>query len=374
MNMMITNLDLRRAMHGPGPSDVYPQVLEAMAQPTIGHLDPMFIEIMDDTQAFLRAVYQAEDAFTLPVSATGSGGMETLVANMTEPEDQVLVVVNGVFGGRIADCAKRFGGDVTTIDLPWGTTISPDRLKREMDNEGYKSVWVVHAETSTGALQPNMKGLGEVIHQHEALFLVDAVTSLGGIDVKLKDWDVDAAYSGTQKCLSVPPGLSPVALRPRALKKLDERDIILSWYFDLQQIRKYWDLESVKRVYHHTAPINNIYALHCGLQLLLREGLINAFQRHKENGAILQEGLLEMGFKYIVEEDSQRLPMLHAVYVPVGVNEAKLRADLMEKYQTEIGGGLGKFAGNAVRIGLMGYSCNKVKTERLVANIKKCLN
>lgn len=373
--MIITELDLVRHMHGPGPSDVYPQVLKAMAQPTIGHLDPKFIEIMDETQAYLKRVYQAEDAFALPMSGTGTSGMQTLVANLTEPGDNVLVVVNGVFGGRIADCTKRVGGNVATIDLEWGTTISPERLTEELAKEHYNAVWVVHAETSTGALQPHMHALGNIIHNHGALFLVDAVTSLGGIEVKLLEWDADAAYSGTQKCLSVPPGLSPVALRSRALKKLNGRKTpVPSWYFDLQAIRKYWDAGEQKRAYHHTAPINNIYGLHCGLRLLLEEGLDTAFKRHKDNAAILQKGLEGMGFRYIVEDPSQRLPMLHAVYAPDGVDEAKLRKNLMDQYATEIGAGLGKFAGEAVRIGLMGYSSSKAKTRKLVSNIERCLS
>jgi alanine-glyoxylate transaminase/serine-glyoxylate transaminase/serine-pyruvate transaminase len=368
---------LEIALHGPGPSNVHPDVLKAMSAPTIGHLDTRLLEVMDDTQSKLKELFRVEDdpdAYTLAVSGTGSAGMEFLVANLTEPEDNVLVIENGVFGSRIADCVERFGGQVSKIDLEWGTTLSPDRLETEIKRRDYSSVWVVHAETSTGALQPDMKKLGKIIRDHDALFLVDCVTSLGGVDVNLKEWDVDAAYSGTQKCLSVPPGLAPVVLRQEALDWVKGRNCpIGSWYFNSKEIGKYWDQGSPKRVYHHTAPVNNICSLHRGLGLILDERLDRVFARHKENAELLQQGLEALGFEYVVENADQRLPMLHTVYVPQGVDEAQLRKKLLTDYNLEIGAGLGDFQGIAVRIGLMGYSSQRENVEYLTESIKRVL-
>lgn len=362
-----------RKLHGPGPSPVSPEVLDAMGSPTIGHLDPDFVALMDDVQRQLRLVFKASDAFAMPASGTGSAGMEMLAANLTEPGDEVLVVVNGVFGGRIAECVEFFGGKAHTVDLEWGATVSLETLEKELDRGDFQSVWVVHAETSTGAMQPRMKEIGELVHSRGALFLVDCVTSLGGAEVDLDGWNADAAYSGTQKCLSVPPGLSPVALRSHAVEKLEKRKTPpATWYLNLVKIMGYWKEKSRARSYHHTAPINNVCALHRSLEILLDEGLDKAHARHADNADRLREGLLEMGFEYAVKNPGERLPMLHALYVPEGVNEAELRSRLLER-NIEIGGGLGKFAGKAIRIGLMGHGSRRENVDMLLENIRECM-
>ncbi len=354
-------------LHGPGPSDVPGEVLRAMSVTTLGHLDSQFIRIMDETQAMLRMLYQTESRMTIPVSGTGSAGMETLVANLVEPGDRVIVVKNGVFGGRIADTVSRFGGEVVPIDLEWGTVVTPEEIKETFSRKTCQALFLVHAETSTGAHQQHMKEIGEIVHQNSALFLVDTVTSLGGTEVKIGEWGVDAAYSGTQKCLSVPPGLSPVTLNETAMQKLKEKKA-RSWYFDLGMIEQYWN-EGHQRKYHHTAPVNMIYAFHEGLRLVLEEGLPARFKRHRRNAGALQAGLEALGFTYVVRAENQRLPMLHAVYLPDGLEEGKLRKEIRSNYNIEIGGGLGQFSGKAWRIGLMGYSSTEDKVYRLLNSI-----
>jgi alanine-glyoxylate transaminase/serine-glyoxylate transaminase/serine-pyruvate transaminase len=356
--------DLQIHLHGPGPSDVSPEVLKAMSVATLGHLDSEFIKIMDETQAMLREVFQTENRMTIPISGTGSSGMETLVANLIEPQDKVLVVKNGVFGERTADEVSRFGAEVVPINLEWGTTVTPDEVREVFSKNSCQALFLVHAETSTGALQQHMREIGEIVHQNNALFLVDTVTSLGGTEVKIDDWGIDAVFSGTQKCLSVPPGLSPITLNERAMQKLRGRKV-RSWYFDLGMIEEYWN-EGHQRKYHHTAPINMIYALHEGLRLILEEGFEARFQRHRQNAAALQAGLEALGFTYIVKEQNQRLPMLHAVYLPHGVEEGRLRKEIRSNYHIEIGAGLGKFNGKAWRIGLMGHSSTENKVYRLL--------
>ena len=361
-------------LHGPGPSDVPEEVLTAMSVTTLGHLDSEFIRIMDETQAMLREVYQTKNRMTIPISGTGSSGMETLVANLVEPQDRVIVVRNGVFGGRIADEVSRFGAEVVPIDLEWGTIVTPDEIKEVFSRKRCQALFLVHAETSTGAHQQHMREIGEIVHQNGALFLVDTVTSLAGTEVKIDGWGIDAAYSGTQKCLSVPPGLSPITLNERAMEKLRGRKV-RSWYFDLGMIEQYWN-EGHQRKYHHTAPVNMIYALHEGLRLVLEEGLEARFQRHRRNAAALQAGLEALGFTYVVRKQDQRLPMLHAVYLPEGVEEGRLRREIRSSYNIEIGGGLGKFRGKAWRIGLMGHSSTEDKVYRLLNTVgeilKKC--
>jgi len=354
-------------LHGPGPSDVPEEVLRAMSARTLGHLDSEFIKIMDETQNMLRMLCQTKNRMSIPVSGTGSSGMETLVANLIEPQDKVIVVKNGVFGGRIADTVSRFGGEVIPVDIEWGTVVTPEKVKELFLKTSCQALFLVHAETSTGAHQQDMKEIGKIVHQNGALFLVDAVTSLGGTEVNIEDWGIDAAYSGTQKCLSVPPGLSPVTLNERAMKKLRGRKV-RSWYFDLGMIEAYWN-EGQKRKYHHTAPVNMIYALHEGLRLVLEEGLDKRFQRHRKNAIALQIGLEALGFTYLVKEQSQRLPMLHAVYLPEGLEEGKLRGEIRSNYNIEIGGGLGKFSGKAWRIGLMGHSSREDKVYKLLNSI-----
>jgi len=359
------NLEIH--LHGPGPSDVPTAVLRAMSVTTLGHLDSEFIKIMDETQTMLRILYQTKNRMTIPISGTGSSGMETLVANLIKPKDKVIVVKNGVFGGRIADTVSRFGGEVIPIDLEWGTVVTPDEVRKVFSQKSSDVLFLVHAETSTGAHQQHMREIGEIVHQNGALFLVDAVTSLGGTEVKIEEWGIDAAYSGTQKCLSVPPGLSPITLNEKAMKKLRGRKV-RSWYFDLNMIEQYWN-EGYQRKYHHTAPINMIYALHEGLRLALQEGLDARFQRHRRNAAALQAGLEALGFTYVVAKQNERLPMLHAVYLPNGLEEGKLRGNIRSRYNIEIGGGLGKFSGKAWRIGLMGHSSTEDKVDRLLNSI-----
>jgi len=356
--------NLKIHLHGPGPSDVPGEVLRAMSVTTLGHLDSEFIRIMDETQAMLRELYQTKNRMTIPISGTGSSGMETLVANLIEPQDRVIVVKNGVFGGRIADEVSRFGAEAIPIDLEWGTVVTPERVREVFSGNRCQALFLVHAETSTGAHQQQMREIGEIVHQNNALFLVDTVTSLGGTEVKIDEWGIDAAYSGTQKCLSVPPGLSPITLNERAMEKLRGRKV-RSWYFDLGMIEKYWN-EGHQRKYHHTAPVNMIYALHEGLRLVLEEGLDTRFQRHRRNATALQAGLEGLGFTYIVRKQNQRLPMLHAVYLPEGVEEGRLRKEIKSSYNIEIGGGLGKFRGKAWRIGLMGHSSTENKLYRLL--------
>ncbi len=356
-------------LHGPGPSDVPTAVLRAMSATTIGHLDSEFIKIMDETQAMLRMLYQTENRMTIPISGTGSSGMETLVANLINPHDKVIVVRNGVFGGRIADTISRFDAEVISIDLEWGTVVTPEEIKKAFSRNRCHALFLVHAETSTGAHQQHMKEIGEIVHQNDALFLVDTVTSLGGTEVKIDEWGIDAAYSGTQKCLSVPPGLSPITLNEKAMQKLRARKA-RTWYFDIGMIEQYWN-EGNQRKYHHTAPINMIYALHEGLRLVLQEGLDARFQRHRRNAAALQAGLEALGFTYVVKKQNERLPMLHAVYLPDRLEEGNLRQNIRARYDIEIGGGLGEFSGKAWRIGLMGYSSTKNKVGRLLNSIEE---
>ena len=356
------NLEIH--LHGPGPSDVPAAVLRAMSTATIGHLDSEFIKIMDEAQAMLRMLYQTENRMTIPISGTGSSGMETLVANLINPQDKVIVVRNGVFGGRIADTVSRFGGEVIPIDLEWGTVVTPEEIRKVFSRNRCHALFLVHAETSTGAHQQHMREIGQIVHQNGALFLVDTVTSLGGTEVKMDESGIDAAYSGTQKCLSVPPGLSPITLNEKAMHKLREKKA-RSWYFDLGMIEQYWN-EGYQRKYHHTAPINMIYALHEALRLVLQEGLDARFQRHRRNAAALQAGLETLGFTYVVKKQNERLPMLHAVYLPDGLEEGKLRQNIRARYNIEIGGGLGEFSGKAWRIGLMGHSSTKDKVGRLL--------
>ena len=356
------NLEIH--LHGPGPSDVPAAVLRAISAATIGHLDSEFIKIMDEAQAMLRMLYQTENRMTIPISGTGSSGMETLVANLIDPQDKVIVVRNGVFGARIADTVSRFGAEVISIDLEWGTVVTPEEIRKAFSRNRCHALFLVHAETSTGAHQQHMREIGQIVHQNDALFLVDTVTSLGGTEVKIDEWGIDAAYSGTQKCLSVPPGLSPITLNEKAMQKLRARKA-RSWYFDLGMIEQYWN-EGYQRKYHHTAPINMIYALHEALRLVLQEGLDARFQRHRKNAAALQAGLETLGFTYLVKKQNERLPMLHAVYLPDGLEEGKLRQNIRARYNIEIGGGLGEFSGKAWRIGLMGHSSTKDKVGRLL--------
>jgi alanine-glyoxylate transaminase / serine-glyoxylate transaminase / serine-pyruvate transaminase len=344
-----------RSLLGPGPSQVPAAVLSAMARPTIGHLDPVFLRLMDELKDMLRQVFGTANACTLPMSGTGSAGMETCVVNLVEPGSRVLVGLNGVFATRLADVARRAGAEVTTVDVEWGRAVDADVLEKAAGGKKFDVLAAIHAETSTGVLQP-LPPLRALAERLGALFLVDTVTSLGGVPVNLDENGIDATYSGTQKCLSCPPGLSPVSFSERAMARLAQRKTpVQSWYLDLSMITRYWGQE---RVYHHTAPINALYGLHEALRLVLTEGLEARQARHQKHARALAAGLEALGLRLPVPS-AERLPPLTLVSVPDGIDEAAVRQELLEQYSLEIGGGLGKFKGNAWRIGLMGQSSSR---------------
>jgi alanine-glyoxylate transaminase/serine-glyoxylate transaminase/serine-pyruvate transaminase len=359
----------QRTLMGPGPSDVPPSVLLAMARPTIGHLDPAFLSIMDEIRSRLQRLFQTENEMTLAVSGTGSAGMETVFVNLVEPGDKVVIGNNGVFGGRMADVAGRCGAEVITVDAPWGQIVDPQAILDAVDRHEPKLVALVHAETSTGVCQP-IDGLADRIHDRGGLLVIDCVTSLGGMPVQIDDWSVDAAYSGTQKCLSCPPGLSPVTLSPRAVRVLENRQRkVQSWYLDLSMVRSYWGTE---RTYHHTAPINMLFALHEALGLIEEEGLDARFARHRAAHDRLVAGLGELGLE-LVSQQGHRLPMLNAVSLPAGADDKAIRRRLLADYGIEIGGGLGAFAGKAWRIGLMGHAARTRNVDLLLAALAELL-
>jgi len=359
----------KRVLMGPGPSDVPPSVLEALSRPTIGHLDPVFLRVLDDTQAMLRQVFGTQNAQTLPMSATGSGGMETCFVNLLEPGDHALICRNGVFGGRMAEVARRCGAEVTLVEAPWGQAIDPDDVAKAARTQSFKVLAIVHAETSTGVLQ-DLSPLRPIADSCGALLLVDAVTSLGGVPVDVDTMGIDAVYSGTQKCLSCPPGLSPVSFSERAVGVLSSRETpVRSWYFDLNLIGQYFGSE---RVYHHTAPVNMIFALHEALRLVLEEGLEARFARHREQADSLRQGLEALGLELPVCK-SDRLPPLTLVRIPEGVDDRAVRATLLAEHGLEIGGGLGDFKGKAWRIGLMGASATPHHVELCLGALEEAL-
>ncbi len=349
---------------GPGPSCVPPRVYEALATATIGHLDPAFIEIMDEIKDMLKQLFQTDHNLTIPMSGTGSSGMETCFVNLVEPGDKVLVLINGVFGMRMQDVASRLGAKVDTVEAEWGTAIDAEAVKAKLDAGSYDIVAVVHAETSTGVCNP-VAQIGELVNATDALYLVDTVTSLGGIPVDVRGWSVDAVYSGTQKCLSCPPGLSPVSFSPDAIEKLKNRKSkVPNWYLDLTMIANYW--EGATRAYHHTAPINMLYALHAALQCILDEGVEHVFERHRKAHLQLKSGLAELGIEFLVREQD-RLPMLNAVTIPEGADDAGIRMRLLKNHRIEIGAGLGPLAGKIWRIGCMGHTARPANIDRLLS-------
>ncbi len=354
-----------RMLFGPGPSDVAPSVLEAMSRPIVGHLDPAFVDLLDDVARMLRETFRTANEVTFAVSGTGSAGMEMALVNLLEPGDRAIVCVAGVFGQRLAEIARRCDAQVDEVGAEWGSPV-PDAAVREALARGpAKLVALVHAETSTGMRQP-IERIARDAREHGALVVLDAVTSLAGIPLSVDEWGVDVCYSGTQKCLSVPPGLSPITFSPRAMEAARaRRDPVRSWYLDVTLITRYWGAD---RVYHHTAPISMLYALHEGLRLVLAEGLEARWERHERLGAELQAELVEMGFELLADEGF-RLPQLTAAAVPPGVDERAARARLLNEYGIEVGGGLGAFAGRAWRIGLMGESCREDKLDRLLTAI-----
>lgn len=345
----------QRVLMGPGPSDVPPRVLQAMAAPCVGHLDPYFISIMDETQALLRFLFQTRNALTIPVSATGSGGMETCFVNLVEPGDEVVVCINGVFGTRMADIVERIGGKLIRVDGEWGRAIDPEAVRQAVRGRNPKVLAVVHAETSTGVCQP-LSDLAGIAEEHGCLFLVDMVTSLGGMDVAIDKMGIDAAYSGTQKCISCPPGLAPLSFSEAAVNRLQSRNApVVSWYLDMSMVGSYWTAE---RKYHHTAPVNMIYGFREALRIIAEEGLEARFARHRLNHLALVAGAEAMGLFMLVPE-AERLPMLNTIRIPEGVDDLKVRKTLLNAFGIEIGGGLGKLAGKVWRVGLMGHAARQ---------------
>ncbi len=347
-----------RTLMGPGPSDVNPRILEAMSRPTIGHLDPAFVSMMDEMKDLLRYAFQTTHDLTMPVSAPGSAGMEMCFVNLVEPGDKVVVCQNGVFGGRMKENVERCGGTAIMVEDDWGVAVDPDKVEAALKaNPDAKILAFVHAETSTGAIS-DAKTLTEIAHQHDCLVIVDTVTSLGGSPLMVDEWKLDAVYSGTQKCLSCVPGLSPVTFSQRAIEVVTSRKTkVQSWFLDLNLVLGYWG-GGAKRAYHHTAPINTLYGLHEALVVLQEEGIENSWARHQKNHAALRAGVEAMGLSFVVPE-AQRLPQLNAVSIPDGVDEAAVRSALLSDYNLEIGAGLGAMAGKIWRIGLMGFASNK---------------
>jgi len=358
-----------RTLLGPGPSDIHPRVLQAMGKNTVGHLDPYYLRLMDDSQKMLRALFRTENRMTFSVSATGSAGMEATVVNLIEPGDSMIVCVNGVFGARMCDVAERAGANVTRVERPWGDVFTPDDIKDALAQAKPKLVGIVMAETSTGAWQP-IEEISQLVHDSGAMLLVDAVTALGGVPVEVDKWGVDAIYSGSQKCLSCPPGLAPVSFNERAMETiLSRKTKVQSWYLDVTLLASYWGSD---RVYHHTAPINMSYALYEALQVIHEEGLDSCFARHMLNHHALKAGLSALGIEYFAQAGRQ-LPMLNAVRIPEGVDDVRVRGDLLNRFGIEIGSGLGAFKGKVWRIGLMGYGSRAANVLLILAALEQLL-
>src|SRR3954471_10612672 len=358
-----------RTLLGPGPSDVHPRVLAALAQPTVGHLDPYYLRIMDELQSMLREVFRTKNRMTMAISGTGSAGQEATVLNLVEPGERVLICINGVFGGRLADMAERAGGDVSKIERPWGEVFTVAEVKDALARIRPKVAAIVMAETSTGAWQP-MEEIAAAVRDSGAMLILDTVTALGGIPVEVDRWQIDAVYSGTQKCLGCPPGLAPVSFSDRAVQKiLKRREKVRSWYLDVSLIANYWGGD---RVYHHTAPINMTYSLHESLRIVLEEGLENCFARHRKNQQALQAGLAAIGIEYATQA-GRELPQLNAVRIPAGVEDVAIRKGLLERFGIEIGAGLGAFKGKVWRIGLMGYSSRQTNVLLFLAALEQLL-
>lgn len=365
-----------RTLMGPGPSDVSPTVLNALARPTLGHLDPTFIQLMDETKQLLQYAFQTKNKLTMPISAPGSAGMEACVVNLVEPGETVIVCQNGVFGGRMAENVKRCGGIVVIVEAPWGEANSIASIEAALTaHPEAKFVGFVHAETSTG-VRNDAQAICALAREYGCMTIVDAVTSLGGIELKVDEWGIDAIYSGSQKCLSCVPGLSPVSFSDAAVAKIQARSTpVQSWFLDMNLIVGYWGdgQGGGKRAYHHTAPVNSLYALHESLRLLHAEGLNNAINRHASMHEKLKHGLASIGLELLVTEDI-RLPQLNTVIIPDGVDDAQIRARLLNEFNLEIGAGLGALAGKVWRIGLMGFAASDKNIDFCVASLKKVLN
>ena len=361
----------QKVLLGPGPSTVHPRVLQALSLPVMGHLDPTFFQVMDDVCEMLRMVFHTTNFMTVPISSTGTGAMETACANIIEPGDSILVCRNGYFGIRLADIAERCGATVHVMDTPWGKAVDPQMLKDELKKRpGLKAVGVVHAETSTGVLS-DMKELVEHIHESGALAIVDAVTSLGGHEVRMDDWGIDVCYSATQKCLGAPPGLAPISLSPAAMDVVAKRPSkVQSFYFNLKDLEAYWNQT---RAYHHTSPINMTYALREALRMMMEEGQENRINRHARVAAALRAGAEALGLSLLAEE-GHRLNPLTTLSIPEGIEDAKVRRALLNDYDIEIGGGLGEFAGKAWRVGLMGESARERNVFALLSALETILS
>lgn len=356
---------------GPGPSNVHYRVLRAMSTPLVGHLDPQFLTVMDEICAMLRDLFQTNNRLTIPISGTGSAGMEAAFVNFLIPGDTVIIGVKGIFAERMCDVAERCGAKVVRIDQEWGKVIEPERIIEAIKKHAEaKLCALVHAETSTGIKQP-LKEIGNYCQTKEILFLVDTVTSLGGCEVKVDEWGIDICYAGTQKCLSVPPGLSPITIGAKAMEVLRSRKTkVQSWYLDLTMIERYWGDE---RFYHHTAPISMLYGLREGLRIIFEEGLAARFQRHQLLGDRLKMELENLGFELFAQK-GYRLPMLNSVYLPAGVDDLTVRRKLLSEYNIEVGGGLGKAKGKIWRVGLMGETCKMQNIEYLIGALREIMN
>lgn len=357
---------------GPGPSNVHTRVLHATARPTIGHLDPVFGAIMEEIKAMLRKAFRTENALTIPLSAPGSIGMETCLVNLLEPGDTAIVCINGAFGGRMAEIVRRCGAKLVTVEQPWGQAVDLDKVKEAFKNNPEATVLAfVHAETSTGA-QSNGAALCNLATEHGALTVMDAVTSLGGIELDVDAWGADATYSGTQKCLSCPPGISPLTMSDKATQKIKDRKTpVQSWFMDLGLVMAYWDGDG-GRTYHHTAPVNAMYGLHEALTMLLDEGLENSWARHASMSNALWSGLNALGLERHVNQ-KHALPQLNTVQIPDGVDEAAVRRDLLENFDIEIGAGLGELAGKVWRVGLMGETARPNSVRRFLTALEQVL-
>ena len=362
----------RRILMGPGPSDISPEVLASLSKPVIGHLDPLFVAVMDEIKTLLQYAFQTKNEFTIALSAPGSAGMEACFVNLVEAGDKVIVCRNGVFGERMIQNVIRVGAEAIIVDSPWGRAVEVDKVEKALiDNPDAKFLAFVHAETSTGAVS-DAQALCALAQQHNCLSIVDAVTSLGGIELKVDDWGIDAIYSGSQKCLSCVPGLSPLSFSEKAVNVIKTRkSVVQSWFLDQSLVMSYWSGEG-KRSYHHTAPVNSLYALHESLVQLHNEGLENRWARHKAQHLALAKGLKKLGIKFIVPEE-ERLPQLNAIYIPEGIDDAKVRSYLLNHYNLEIGAGLGDFAGKAWRIGLMGYAARSENVVLCLAALEDAL-
>ncbi|WP_435154674.1 pyridoxal-phosphate-dependent aminotransferase family protein [Haladaptatus sp. DFWS20] len=359
-----------RTLMGPGPSEVHPRVLRAMSTPLVGHLDPSFIEVMNDVQDLLRYTFRTENKWTIPVSGTGSASMEAAIGNLVEPGDTMLVPTNGYFGGRMESMATRAGGEVVHVDAPWGEPLDPVDVEAAFEEHDPDVFGFVHAETSTGVLQPNVSELTSIAHDHDAYVIADCVTSLGGVELRVDDWDIDVAYSGPQKCLSCPPGASPLTLNDRAMEKvLSREEPARSWYLDLSLLEGYWGDE---RAYHHTAPITNVYALREALRLVAEEGIEARWERHRNMAGALKAGVEAMGVEMNAPDDYW-LPSLNAVRVPAGVTDTDVTDYLLEQYDLEIATGLGDLDGEIFRIGCMGYSARPETVSYLVSALGDAL-